>query len=395
MKPPLHPLRAQAPDAGGLRRAVRGAAGLLGLSWALVAAAAPDLTLGQVVPIDDPNPVGRHLQQGLRLCMDEINAQGGIHGARLRLESRHRGLDAKDSVQRTRELLADQRGHSLVALVALMGTGPTEALLQARVPAEAGVPVVGVRSGASSLRQGPGTEWLFHTRAGYAAEVARVFEHWRTMGITRVALYAEDSRFGAELRTLFDERAVQARLKVVTTATHPLRATDPAQAVAVFQRTGPEAVLVAATTDAAAEFYRAYRASGGAAHVVAVSTADGAQVVQRIGAAARGLAIVQVMPDPASPSLGFTRELQALVQRAGPKAPALTHGLVEGCLAVRAVAEGLRRAGPNPDGTRLKRALESVTELDLGGVRLGFVPGRAYASFVDIAMIDATGRLRR
>jgi ABC-type branched-subunit amino acid transport system substrate-binding protein len=367
----------------------------LGLVWPLARAAMPELTLGQVVPVDDPNPVGRHLQEGVRLCLDEVNAQGGIHGARLRLDSRHRGLDPKDSVQRTRALLAERRAYPVVALVALMGTGPTEALLQARVPAEAGVPVIGVRSGATSLRQGEGTEWLFHTRAGYAAEVARVFEHWRTMGIRRVALYAEDSRFGTELRTLFDGRAPQFRLKVVATATHPLRGTDAAQAVSAFHRGGPEAVMVAATTEAAAEFYRAYRASGGAAHVVAVSTVDGAQVVQRIGAAARGLAIVQVMPDPASPSLGFTRELQALVRRAGPKAPALTHGLAEGCLAVRAVAEGLRRAGPHPDGARLRRALEGVTDLDLGGVRLGFAPGHAYASFVDIAMIDAAGRLRR
>ena len=367
----------------------------VGLALPLAATATPELTLGQVVPIDDPNPVGRQLQQGVRLCMDEINQQGGIHGARLRLESRHRGLEAKDSVQRTRALLVEQRPNALVALVALMGTGPTEALLQARVLAEAGVPVVGVRSGATSLRQGEGTEWLFHTRAGYAAEVARVFEHWRTVGIRRVALYAEDSRFGAELRALFDEHAAQSGLKVAATATHPLRGTDASRAVAVFRQAGPEAVLVAATTDAAAEFYRAYRAAGGAAHVVAVSTVDGAQVVQRIGAAARGLAIVQVMPDPASPSLPFTRELQALVRRAGAKAPPLTHGLAEGCLAVRAGAEGLRRAGPNPDGARLKRALESVTELDVGGVRLGFAPGRSFASFVDIAMIDAAGRLRR
>lgn len=373
-------------------RSVAARAGACLLSWTPLLAAAAELTLGQVVPIDDPNPVGRHLQQGLRLCVDEVNQQGGIHGARLRLESRHRGLDLKDSVKRTRALLAEQKP---VALVALMGTGPTEALLQARLLAEAGVPVVGVRSGATSLRQGEGTDWLFHTRAGYAAEVARVFEHWRTMGIRRVGLYAEDTRFGAELRALFDERAAHTGLKIAGTPTHPLRATDATQAVATFKQAGPEAVLVAAPTDAAAEFYRAYRAAGGVAHVVAVSTVDGAQVVQRIGAAARGLAIVQVMPDPASPSLAFTRELQALVRRAGAKAPPLTHGLAEGCLAVRVVAEGLRRAGPHPDGPRLKRALEGVIDLDLGGVRLGFAPGRAYASFVDIAMIDAAGRLRR
>jgi len=359
------------------------------------AAAATDIVLGHVVPIDDPNPVGRQLRQGLQLCIDEINRQGGIHGARLRLEGRHRGVDVKESVQRTRALLAEQRPPGLVALVALMGTGPIEALLQDRVLADAGVPVVGVRSGAASLRQGAGTDWLFHTRAGYAVELARVFEHWRTVGITRVGLYLEDTRFGAELRGLFDERAAALGMQVVARPAHPLRGTDAKKAVDAFRQAAPEAILVASTSDAAAEFYRAYRAAGGAAHVVAVSTVDGGQVVRRIGSAARGLAVVQVVPDPASPSLAFTRELQALLRRAGDAAPPLTHGLAEGCLAVRVVAEGLRRAGPGPDGPRLKRALEAVADLDLGGVRLGFTPGRAYASFVDIAIIDANGRLRR
>ena len=39
------------------------------------------------------------------------------HGARLRLESRHRGLDLKDSVQRTRALLAAQRGGIKTVLI--------------------------------------------------------------------------------------------------------------------------------------------------------------------------------------------------------------------------------------------------------------------------------------
>lgn len=370
--------------------AIRSVFGLV-ICSAVAASNAAEVVLGQVLPTEDQTSVGIHLRSGLQLCIDDINARGGIHGASLRLESRPRGPD--DTVPRTQALLAEARP---VALVGLMGTGPMEALLKAHVMQDAALPVVGVRSGASALRQGAGTEWLFHTRAGYVSEVARVFEHWRTIGLTKIGLYVEDSRFGAELRALVEAGHAQHRLKLVSVQTHSMRSPDPMPAVAAFKQSGAEAVLVAGNSDATADFYHAYRTASGAAHVVAVSTVDGAQVVRRIGAAAaRGLGIVQVAPDPASPALAFSRELQALARRAGTKAPPMTQGLAEGCMAARVVAEGLRRAGPNADGARLKRALESVADMDLGGIRVGFAPGRAHASFVDIAILDSTGRLRR
>lgn len=360
--------------------------------WGSPAAAAPgaEIVLGQVLPTEDQTAVGIHLRQGLQLCIADINARGGIQGAMLRLESRTRGPD--DTVPRTQALLAEARP---VALLGLMGTGPMEALLKARVMQDNSLPVIGIRSGAASLRQGAGTEWLFHTRAGYGAEVARIFEHWRTIGIGRIGLYVEDSRFGAELRALVESQHAQRQLKLVSVQVHEMRSPDAQPAVAAFKQGAVEAVLVAGNSDATADFYRAYRAAAGGGHVVAVSTVDGGQVVRRIGAAARGLGIVQVAPDPASPSLAFSRELQVLARRAGDKAPALTQGLAEGCLAVRVLAEGLRRAGANADGVRLRRALESIADLDLGGLRVGFTPGRPHASFVDIAIIDSAGRLRR
>jgi ABC-type branched-subunit amino acid transport system substrate-binding protein len=370
-----------------------GRAALLGGVPALLAAPlwAAELVLGQVAPLDDPASIGNQLRQGIELCLADINRRGGSHGATLRLVSRHRGPD--DVVPRTRALLAEAKP---VALVGMMGTGPTEALLRSGLLAAAAVPAVGIRSGASTLREGAGTEWLFHTRAGYATEVARVLEHLRTLGATRLGLYHEQSAFGTELRTLVQRRAAEMRFGDVVLQSHAPRAADPGPAIAAFAHAGVNAVLVAGTSEAAAEFHRAYRRAGGGAHVLALSTVDAAQVLRHIGpAAARGLAVVQTVPDPADAAVRFSRELQAVLQRAGPAAPRPTPALAEGCIAARTVAEGLHRAGPNPTGERLRRALESVGELDLGGVVVAYAGERRGSSFIDIAVLDGHGRLRR
>lgn len=368
-------------------------AALLGGVPALLAAPlwAAELVLGQVVPLDDPASIGNQLRQGIELCLADINRRGGSHGASLRLVSLHRGPD--DVVPRTRALLAQAKP---VALVGMMGTGPTEALLASGLLAAAAVPAVGIRSGASTLRDAPGARWLFHTRAGYAAEVSRVLEHLRTLGATRVGLYHERSAFGTELRTLVSQRAAALRWGDVVLQPHAPRAADPAPAIAAFVRAGVNAVLVAGTSESAAEFHRAYRRAGGGGHVVALSTVDAAQVLRHIGPAdARGLAVVQTVPDPADPTVRFSRELQALLERSGPAAPRATPALAEGCIAARTVAEGLRRAGPNPSGERLRLALESIAELDLGGVAVGYAGPLRGGSFIDIAVLDGHGRLRR
>lgn len=358
------------------------------------AVAAAELVVGQVAPLDDPASTGNQLRQGVALCFDAINRKGGVHGATLRLVSRHRELKVEDIVPKTRALIDEA---APVALIGFLGTGPMEALLKSGVLQSSGIAVVGIRTGASNLREAKGSEWLFHTRASYATEVTRTLAHMSTIGATRLGLYFEDSSFGAEARTLVERQAAARGVALLQAQSHPNRSADPAAAVAAFMKAGVNAVLVAGNSEAAADFYKAYRAQRGAAFVVALSAADGAQVAKRIGeATAQGLAIVQVAPDPASSAMPLSRELHSLARQAGRDAPALNQGVAEGCIAAKALAEALRRAGPAPSRARVRQALEGMSAYDTGGITIGFSPGNHSGSgYVDIAILNGRGRMLR
>ncbi|WP_395699428.1 ABC transporter substrate-binding protein [Aquabacterium sp.] len=147
---------------------------------------------------------GNQLRQGIALSFDAQNRRGGVHGARLKLVSRHRDREPEDIVPQTRALIAEA---APVARIGFLGTGPMEALLRSGLLQASGLPVVGIRTGATTLREGRASEWLFHTRAGYRAEVAKVLAHMATIGTLRLGLYQEDSAFGTEVHTLVQQQA--------------------------------------------------------------------------------------------------------------------------------------------------------------------------------------------
>jgi ABC-type branched-subunit amino acid transport system substrate-binding protein len=69
---------------------------------------------------------------------------------------------------------------------------------------------------------------------------------------------------------------------------------------------------------------------------------------------------------------------------------------MEGYLAAKVLAEGLRRAGRNPTRETLITGLESVQKTDFGGFLVNFGPKDHVASrFVDLSMLTEDGRVRR
>ena len=67
---------------------------------------------------------------------------------------------------------------------------------------------------------------------------------------------------------------------------------------------------------------------------------------------------------------------------------------MEGYLAAKVFAEGVRRAGGKPSRDALITALESIDE-DFGGYRVSFGPNRHVASsFVELSMLTGDGKVR-
>lgn len=353
---------------------------------------AKDLIVGQVATFTDTrSTVAMELQSGIELQFEMVNRAGGIHGATLKLMTKDRSTKIPEAVAATREFLKESQP---TALIGLMGTGPTEALVREKVLSDAAVPVVGIRSGATSLHS-PVNPWLFHTRAPYSAEAEKIVQSLSTIGYKKFAVFHEDTPFGEEgLKHVM--AALKARsLPLVSKGTVPRDSTEVAKAVADVSAAVPDAVVAVGTSDAVADFYKAFRKVNKGAMVVALSTVDGGAVVKRIGKLdAHGLGLARVVPDPQNRRSPLVREFQDNgVKLRGAKFNQ-TQAALEGYVAAKVLVEALRRAGPNPTPVQVKASLETIKGLDAGGLFIGFTPAKHSGSdYVDVGIMGPEGRM--
>jgi branched-chain amino acid transport system substrate-binding protein len=368
-------------------------ASMLAAASALASSAPQDIVVGQVGQLKDPASAASQVKVGVQLYFDAVNDRGGINGARLKLVTRDRGPEGSDSVGKTREILREEKP---VALIGFSGTAPVEALIREKVLAAAGIPLVGPRTGAVSLHE-PVDPWIFHTRANYAQEVQKIVSHMSIIGHKRIAVLYEKSPFGIEGydRAL---RAIKAKnLQLSGTSSYEYGTTNVNEAVATILKAKPDAVIAVATSAATAEFYKNFRQGGSSAFVVALSVTDGAAVVKKIGKqAAYGLGIALVVPDPSSKTSVLAREMQEDHKKYGVPGSELNLAVTEGYIAARVLAEGLKRTGPNPTSAKLKRSLESLRDLNLGGFTVNFsAANHSGSSYVDVIVLSPDGRMLR
>lgn len=355
-------------------------------------ALAADLVISQIAPLSGPlAPTGSHIKAGAQLYFDAVNAAGGVHGAQIRLVSRDDGYKAEETVRLTREALKDDKP---IALFGIVGTGNVEALLKAGVADTAGVPLVTVRSGAGSL-VGSGNPWLFLTRASYADEVGKILGQYLPLGYKRVAVFYQDDPFGQDGLAAAEARIKGLGGELVAKAGYEKNTIKVEAAVKSISAANPALVVMVANTAASAEFVKQFRATGSPAQLVALSVTDAAQVVEKIGKAlAHGLAVTQVVPDPASAAVPLSREIRDQAKKFPLKGATVNPTFVEGYVGAKVLVEGLRRAGPNPTPKKLRDALEGLRDFETGGLTIGFSPTNHTGSrFVDIIIVNREGAL--
>jgi branched-chain amino acid transport system substrate-binding protein len=356
--------------------------------------AAADIVIGQVAAFSGPlAPTGTHMRAGAQLCFDAINDKGGIHGARIRLISADDGYKTDETVRLARAMLRESQP---LAFIGFVGTGNVEAILDQKVLSDAGIPLIAVRSGAESLVR-RNDRFLFMTRASYAEEIEKIAEQYGTTGHTRFAVLYQDDAFGQGALVSAQQAISKVGGSLVAKGSYEKNTTNVGAALKTIVAADPQAVILIANTAASAEFLKQSREAGSLAQHVALSVTDAAQVVQRIGAAkAEGLALTQVVPDPNSHTVALIREIQGHFGRFKPAGVTLNHTLVEGYLGAKVLAEGLRRAGPEPTRQKLRDTLEAITDYDAGGLFISFSARRhGGARFVDITILDRAGKLLR
>ncbi len=364
------------------------------LSATAFAAAGADIVVGQVAPLSGVlASTGRDMVLGARIYFDHINASGGINGNRIRHVVVDDGHKVDETVRLTEELIDRQQA---VALIGFAGTANVGEVLKRGILEKGRIALVAPYTGGEALRQAENRN-IFHIRAGYADEAEHLVDHLVTVGVRKIAVFHQNDGFGEAGRKGVEDALARRNMRLAAVATYERNTDDVKAAVDTIRKADVGAVIMVSVNKSTAAFTKGYRESGGAAQLLNISVVDAGQLVKLSGASAmHGLGISQVMPFPYTDTLPVTREFRRLfAKHAGPDAT-ISYTNFEEFIGAKVLFEALRRAGPNPSAEKVLRALETISNYDVGGFTVSFSPGNRVGSrYVEVTVIGRNGALLR
>lgn len=347
------------------------------------------LVLGQSAAFSGPAAqLGIQMNQGGKIFFDALNASGGINGQHVELRTLDDGYEPDRCKANTEKLIKDD----VFALFGYVGTPTCLAALP--LVNDAKIPFFGPFTGAEALRD-PFSKSVFHLRASYYDETGLIVKQLTSLDLKKIAVFYQNDSYGkAGLEGV--KRALKAlNLEPVALGTVERNTVDVAKSVQDIVAAKPDAVVQISAYKSCAAFIREARKAGYGGTFYNVSFVGTQALADELGKEGRGVMISQVMPFPFSTTTPISREYLDAVRKAGADAKP-NYSSMEGYLAAKVLAEGLKRAGRNPSRESLVSALESIQNANFGGFNVNFGPRSHVASrFVDLSMLTDDGKVRR
>jgi branched-chain amino acid transport system substrate-binding protein len=347
------------------------------------------IIIGQSVPLSGINALlGAETRDGGLAYFEHINKQGGIHGRKIILKTLDDGYVPERTAGNVKNLIEVEH---VFALFQLRGTSHINESAKVFVPAK--VPLFSCTTGALSLRE-PFNRYIFHTRASYQDETDKIVEHFSSVGAKSVAIFYQNDGFGREGRMAAEKALKRVNLNVAAQGSVEPNSVDVAGAVGAVAKTRPDAVIIYALFKPAAEFIRQMKKAGSAAQFLAVAPVGTTYLASELGAEGRVVVVAQVVPSPWSPTVPVVKEYLGVMKENARTDVGFT--TLEAYIAAKVFVEGLRRAGRDLTREKLIKALESMTNYDVGGFPIGFSPTNHRGSgYVDITVVGEGGRVFR
>ncbi len=347
------------------------------------------IVLGQSAAFSGPAAqLGIQMNKGAKIYFDQLNAGGGLNGHSIELRSLDDGYEPDRCKANTEKLIKDE----VFGLIGYVGTPTCMAALP--LVNDAKIPFFGPFTGAEALRD-PFSKWVFHLRASYYDETGLIVKQLTSLGLKKIAVFYQDDAYGkAGLEGV--KRALKPLgLEPVALGTVQRNTVDVAKAMAEIVPKMPDAVVQISAYKSCAAFIRESRKAGYGGTFFNVSFVGTQALADELGREGRGIMVSQVMPFPFSTTTAISREYLDAVAKAGGDAQP-NYSSMEGYLAAKVFAEGLRRAGRNPSRESLVSGLESIQNANFGGFRVDFSAKDHVASrFVEVSMLTEDGKVRR
>lgn len=323
---------------------------------------------------------------GAKLYFDAVNARGGVNGAQIQLVSLDDKFDPKIAASNAKQLIDS----GVISLFLSRGTPHTQAIMP--LLTEAKVPLVGPSTGAMVLHS-PVHPWLFHVRATYQREAERAVSHLSLIGIDRIAVVRVDDSFGADavIGVINGLKAVNKEPVAHEKCDRAKPDFEPIMPRVIAKE--PQAVMFIGSGTAVVDGIKALRATGSRAQLVTLSNNASAGFIKDLGPLAHGVVISQVFPYERSIASPLVKEAMEMAKVKGIE---LTPVMLEGFASAKVLVEGLQRAGANPTRDKLRRALETFSRVDIGGLEVSYsATDHTGLDYADLSIVGPDGKFRR
>ncbi|MBN8754200.1 MULTISPECIES: ABC transporter substrate-binding protein [Variovorax] len=363
-----------------------GAAAALGGFGIARAQGETPLVLGQSAPFTGPSAqLGIQFNQGAKLFLDQYNAQPGRRN--LVIKNLDDGYEPDRCAANTQKFIEED----VFALFGYIGTPTSLAALPLAVKDK--VPFIAPVTGAMALRE-PFQKNVFHLRASYDDETAMVVKQLTNLGLKKIAVFQQNDAYGKAGLDGVTAALAQQSLKPVALATVERNSVDVAQAVKTIVAARPDAVVQVSAYKSCAAFIREARKAGYGGTFFNLSFVGTQALADELGKEAAGVMVTQVVPSPYNPANALTREFTEAVRKAGNGASA-NFSSMEGYLAAKVLAEGLRKVSGKPTRDNLIAGLEGIDRQQFGGFEVSFSARNHVGSkFVELSMLTGDGRVR-
>jgi ABC-type branched-subunit amino acid transport system substrate-binding protein len=326
------------------------------------------------------------VRAGLEAYFSHVNKNGGVNGRPLKLLAEDDGGKKKNVLANTRKLVETDRVIALIGYTS--GAGVEESLDyldSIKVPMLA--PMTGNMGIRASMHRN-----LFHTRAGYDAEMRKVIGNMAMMGLKRFGLVYLDDVGPGNAKAMHDALKAN-QLTAVAEAPVSRNSLDFTSAVDHLLKGRPEVVVFITNNVPLVKIVQGMRAKGYGGQFITSSFA-GIKVVEDLKDKAPGLILSEVLPHPQRTQFKLVKEHHQVLKDYAPDAKA-NYTTLEAHVAAKVLVEGLRRAGNNLTPERLVDALEDIRKLDLGGYEVSFSPkSRDGSVYVNTGVVSQEGALR-
>ena len=349
------------------------------------------ITLGMSSPFSGTNGAyGLEMRQTIEAYFEQLNKAGGVNGRKLELVALDDGYETDRSVANSKLLIEEKK---VFALLAYYGSSPTTESMN-KIFGPAKVPLVGTISGAGTLREpvsaNPNSRYMFNVRASYADETDAIVNQLVSLGLKSIAVFYQNDGFGKSGLDGVTAALKKHNLTPSAVGTVERNSVDVAKAVESISKNTPQAVIMITLSKPTTAFVKAMKKSGQNPMLMTLSPVGAEQLVQDLGAEARGIGISQVVPYPWNDTIPVVRDYQKLV---GGKT-GFTYYALEGYLMARVMVEGIKRAGKDLTREKLVGALEGLNNNDLGGYRVTYGGSNRQGSrFVELTVVGPGGKL--